>query len=120
MVPEPVPLELGKPEIESRLGKAGERTPGVPVPEAPVNEDGLPYPAKDDVGPAWQVPRVEAVPVSHRMEKTPDDHLGLGAGAPDQAHPMAAFPGSHRVRHEPRILIETTPGADCPGDHCPG
>jgi hypothetical protein len=60
------------------------------MPEATVNKKYGSVFGKYDVGFAWKVFDVQAVPEAMGMEKTPYNHFGLGVLAFDLTHVVAS------------------------------
>jgi len=74
------------------------------VPEAPMYEDYLLSGAKYKIRIARQVTRVEAITVTHPMDKPPNDHLRLGIG----------ISGGEAARNVRAVGRETRSGARVP------
>lgn len=58
------------------------------MPEASVNEDHLAKARKDEVRRAGQIARVQAVPVSARVDEPANGHLRARVEFPDARHPL--------------------------------
>jgi hypothetical protein len=90
-VAELVPRELRLPVLEASLRHPGQAASFVLMPEAPMNEDRLPVPGKDEVRRAWQISAMEAEAKPHGVDELPDDNLGIGVDLADAAHVGAAL-----------------------------
>lgn len=73
-----VPHSLTLPELCIRLGNNSSIRALVHVPEATVNEDDGPMFRENDVRASRQIADVQPVPISERVEKSPDLHLRAG------------------------------------------
>jgi hypothetical protein len=58
----------------------------MPVPETAAHIDDLPEAWKNHVWTSWEIPGMEAVPVSEAENELPDKHLGLCVLRPDRRH----------------------------------
>jgi len=61
------------------------------VPEAPMHEYYFLSGAKSKIRITWQVPRVEAVAVTHAVNQTTNDHLRLGVSIADTRHTLTSL-----------------------------
>jgi hypothetical protein len=82
------------------------------VPEAPMHEDYLLSGAKHKIRITRQFTRVEAIAVTHAMDKQPNNHLRLGIDISDTRHPFASLCRSQRIvsRHysvPPYLAVHT-------------
>jgi len=56
------------------------------VPETAMHKNGFRFLAEHKIRFAWQVPRVQTVPVAHRVDEPPHLQFGLCPFASDGAH----------------------------------
>lgn len=86
------------------------------MPEAAMHENDFSSPEKYKIWSTWEGSAVQAVPVSHAMDKFPDRHFRTGMFPPNEGHPLAAGGFAERVSHFGSnritlILSSAIPGA---------
>lgn len=91
--------ELLLPEFDVAGRGGGLGAPCVPVPEAPVHEDGHLVAGQDDVRLAGQILAVQAEAEARGVQVTPHGHFGPGVAAPYAGHHAAARCAVDDIRH---------------------
>ena len=86
VVPQPVRLQFGRPVLGAGCRYAALAAGGVAVPETTVNLDHLPQPGEDQIGFSREVPNVETIPVSHRMNHAANDQFRSRVLTSNPAH----------------------------------
>ena len=86
------------PELLAGLGGIG-LPAAVSVPEAPVYENRLPAPRKNDVGPARKAADMGTIPIAQGVKRSPHEEFRLCVSAPDAAHENTAFQRCQNVGH---------------------
>lgn len=86
------------------------------VPEATMDEDDDPVTGKDHVGPAWQVPPMQAKAEAANVKQSANGHLRRGITRSYSAHIEAALIRSesidHAVRLPTQIISDCSTGTD--------
>lgn len=83
--------EFCRPEFNACLRSIGERAASMPVPKAPMHQEGEPASRQDDVGRTRQVATVKPKTGSNSMQNSPYSEFGSGIPRPNAGHHGASL-----------------------------
>jgi hypothetical protein len=86
-----VRLELATPEVGASSRSRCELAVGVPMPEAPMYQDGQSVLRQHDVRTSRQIPAMENVPVTSPVQAPSDCELRLRVAPTDSRHHLTAL-----------------------------
>jgi hypothetical protein len=103
-----VSVELGIPERNVGGRSAAARTV-MTMPEAAMDKHGDAVAGEHDIGRAWEVSAMQAIPVARGEERRANGALGTGIFAADRSHHLGSDAGGNCVCHAKRRGLTGVP-----------
>lgn len=100
-----VAFELVEPELAAGSWHDLSVRTAMPVPEAAVDEDHGVMARQHEIGAAGQRPIMQAVTIAHRVDETPNNHLGLRICSADRPHVAASLCWRQNICHRRHCMI---------------